>query len=119
MKRRATRGLDYYVHYMGGAHWGFGGLIKLEDRRHDEWVPESAVGPTILETSEEESDDGRGKRLSRKSSITHLEAKQEELEKERVELTKVKSIEYARFGNVDLKCWYFSPYPGNVFIYVF
>eukprot|EP00736_Rhodelphis_marinus_P013717 Rmarinus@m.17477 len=107
-----------YVHYEG------------QDRRLDEWVPESSLrrftnGAKILKSPLESPIDGTGvdnrtrarKRLMSaemsppSQSLESMDPEIRKLEQQHQERTKVKNIDSVRFGDYDIETWYYSPYP--------
>eukprot|EP00906_Rhabdomonas_costata_P009755 RCo013760 len=111
---------SFYVHYTD------------LDRRLDEWVPGSRVDvdgefpvkAPEAELSDHGSDTGERQTRGRKRTVAGLPAFLEEdepmdaetlaFEKERLESTKVKNIQWIVFGRWEVDAWYYSPYPESL-----
>ncbi|KAK8806459.1 hypothetical protein WA588_003028 [Blastocystis sp. NMH] len=86
---------EFYIHYID------------YDKRMEEWVPASRLAPLNKKSL---------KRL-RDVDVTYADKKTttdaSSLEKEQVDLTKIKRIESIEFGSHEINCWYYSPYPEH------
>ncbi|BET00011.1 unnamed protein product [Nesidiocoris tenuis] len=98
---------EYYVHY------------ESLNRRLDEWVPsDRIVAKGISSDSDDNPASGnlslaQRNRIIDEDDLVDSESPTDDLEREHMQLTKVKHIDCIQFGIYEIDTWYFSPYPDE------